>query len=122
MFKNYKKLYKRLVNYVKALGIIREGTIVNKENKDICNYYDGYHDTLNDFYNGCLSKYIEYDKTHNIKIINYKKRYLYIVHYIDYIYQEAMNDTFFHGPDDKYNNGILNCTRDLLEIIIVISQ
>ena len=74
MFKNYKKMYKRLVNYVKALWSIRDcNWMVNKENKDICNYYDGYHDTLNDFYNDCLSKYIEYDKTHNIKIINYKK-------------------------------------------------
>ena len=123
MFKNYKKLYKRLVNYVKALLAIRECEgMVNKENEDICNYYDGYHYALNDFYNCCLSKYIEYDKTHNIKIINYKKRYLYIVHYIDYIYHEAMNDTFFYGPDDKYNNGVLDCARDLLRIIIVISQ
>ena len=124
MFKNYKKMYKRLVNYVKALWAIRKSNkwMANKESEDINNYYDGYHDTLNDFYNDCLSKYIEYDKTHNIKIINYKKRYLYIVHYIDYIHHEAMSDTFFHGPDDKYNNGVLNCAKDLLEIIIVISQ
>ena len=123
MFKNYKKMYKRLVNYVKSLWAIRECEgMVNKESEDICNYYEGYHDTLNDFYNSCLSKYIEYDKTHNIKIINYKKRYLDIVNYINYLYHVAMSDTFLHGPDDKYNNGFLNCARDLLRIIIVISQ
>ena len=123
MFKNYKKMYKRLVNYVKSLLAIRECEgMVNKESEDICNYYEGYHDTLNDFYNGYLSKYIEYDKTHNIKIINYKKRYLDIVNYINYLYHVAMSDTFLHGPDDKYNNGFLNCVRDLLRIIIVISQ
>ena len=123
MFKNYKKMYKKLVNYVKALWAIRENYwMVNKESKDIYNYYEGYRDALNDFYNGYLSKYIEYDKTHNIKIINYKKRYLDIVHYIDYLNHEAMSDTFFYGPDDKCTNGFLDCARDLLEIIIVISQ
>ena len=123
MLKNYKKMYKKLVNYVKALWAIRECKwMANKESEDICNYYEGYHDALNDFYNGYLSKYIEYDKTHNIKIINYKKRYLDIVHYIDYLYHEAMSDTFFYGPDDKCTNGFLDCARDLLEIIIVISQ
>ena len=123
MFKNYKKLYKRLVNYVKALLALRECKwMANKESEDMNERYEGYRDALNDFYNGCLSKYIEYDKTHNIKIINYKKRYLNIVHYIDYLYYEYMSDTFFYGPDDKYTNGFLDCARDLLRIIIVISQ
>ena len=125
MFKNYKKLYKKLVNKLKALYAIRKSNkwMADKESEDICNYYEGYHDTLNNFYNGCLSKYIECYKTHNIKIINYKKRYLNIVYYINYLNHEAMSDTLFYGPDDKYTNGVLDCARDLLSaIIIVISQ
>ena len=118
MFKNYKKMYKRLVNYVKSLWAIRECEgMVNKESEDICNYYEGYHDTLNDFYNGYLSKYIEYDKTHNIKIINYKKRYLDIVERIKYLHSKAMDESLLYGPDDEYINGFLDCARDLLAII-----
>ena len=118
MFKNYKKLYKKLVNYVKALWAIRENYwMVNKESKDIYNYYEGYRDALNDFYNGYLSKYIEYDKTHNIKIINYKKRYLDIVHYIDYLYHEAMEEIKFYESNNEYINGFLDCVEDLLAII-----
>ena len=124
MFINYKKMYKRLVNYVKALWAIRKSNkwMANKESEDINNYYDGYHDTLNDFYNGCLSKYIEYDKTHNIKIINYKKRYLDIVKRINNLYDQAIDEHKFYESNNEYINGVLDCVRDLLAIIIVISQ
>ena len=122
MFKNYKKLYKKLVNEIERLWNGFNFGFSRGESEDMNERYDGYFDTLSDFYVVYLSKYKVHDKINNIKIINYKKRYLDIVHYIDYLNHEAMSDTFFYGPDDKCTNGFLDCARDLLEIIIVISQ
>ena len=118
MFINYKKHYENFVNEIEWLwnGFFME------ESEDTNEIYEGYFDTLSDFYVYYLSKYKVHDQICNIKIINYKKRYLDIVNYINYLYHVAMSDTFLHGPDDKYNNGFLNCARDLLRIIIVISQ
>ena len=122
MFKNYKKLYENLVNEIERLWNGFNFGFSMGENEDMNERYEGYFNTLSDFYVYYLSKYKVHDKINNIKIINYKKRYLDIVHYIDYLNHEAMSDTFFHGPDDKCTNGFLDCARDLLEIIIVISQ
>ena len=122
MFKNYKKLYENLVNEIERLWNGFNFGFSMGESEDMNERYEGYFNTLSDFYVYYLSKYKVHDKINNIKIINYKKRYLDIVHYIDYLYYEAMSDTFLYGPDDKYTNGFLDCARDLLEIIIVISQ
>ena len=122
MFKNYKKLYENLVNEIERLWNGFNFGFSMGENEDMNERYEGYFNTLSDFYVYYLSKYKVHDKINNIKIINYKKRYLDIVHYIDYLYHEAMEEIKFYESNNEYINGFLDCARDLLEIIIVISQ
>ena len=117
MFKNYKELYENLVNEIKELWNNRKFKISIEDGEDINNFYEGYFDTLSDFYVEYLSKYKVHDQMRNIKIINYKKRYLDIVHYIDYLYHEAMEEIKFYESNNEYINGFLDCVEDLLAII-----
>ena len=117
MFKNYKKLYENLVNEIERLWNGFNFGISRGESEDVNERYDGYFDTLSDFYVFYLSKYKIHDKINNIKIINYKKRYLDIVHYIDYLYHEAMEEIKFYESNNEYINGFLDCVEDLLAII-----
>ena len=117
MFKNYKKLYKNLVNEIERLWNGFNFGFSMGESEDMNKRYEGYFDTLSDFYVFYLSKYKLHDKINNIKIINYKKRYLDIVHYIDYLYHEAMEEIKFYESNNEYINGFLDCVEDLLAII-----
>ena len=117
MFKNYKKLYENLVNEIERLWNGFNFGFSRGESEDMNERYDGYFDTLSDFYVYYLSKYKVHDKINNIKIINYKKRYLDIVHYIDYLYHEAMEEIKFYESNNEYINGFLDCVEDLLAII-----
>ena len=117
MFKNYKELYENLVNEIEELWNNRKFKISIEDGEDINNFYEGYFDTLSDFYVEYLSKYKVHDQMRNIKIINYKKRYLDIVHYIDYLYHEAMEEIKFYESNNEYINGFLDCVEDLLAII-----
>ena len=117
MFKNYKKLYKKLVNEIERLWNGFNFGFSMGESKDMNERYEGYFNTLSDFYVYYLSKYKVHDKINNIKIINYKKRYLDIVHYIDYLYHEAMEEIKFYESNNEYINGFLDCVEDLLAII-----
>ena len=117
MFKNYKKLYKKLVNEIERLWNGFNFGFSMGESEDMNERYEGYFDTLSDFYVFYLSKYKIHDKINNIKIINYKKRYLDIVHYIDYLYHEAMEEIKFYESNNEYINGFLDCVEDLLAII-----
>ena len=117
MFKNYKKLYENLVNEIERLWNGFNFGFSRGESEDMNERYDGYFDTLSDFYVYYLSKYKIHDKINNIKIINYKKRYLDIVHYIDYLYHEAMEEIKFYESNNEYINGFLDCVEDLLAII-----
>ena len=117
MFKNYKKLYKNLVNEIERLWNGFNFGFSMGESEDMNKRYKGYFDTLSDFYVFYLSKYKIHDKINNIKIINYKKRYLDIVHYINYLYHEAMEEIKFYESNNEYINGFLDCVEDLLAII-----
>ena len=117
MFKNYKELYENLVNEIKELWNNRKFKISIEDGEDINNFYEGYFDTLSDFYVEYLSKYKVHDQMRNIKIINYKKRYLDIVERIKYLHSKAMDESLLYGPDDEYINGFVDCARDLLAII-----
>ena len=117
MFKNYKKLYENLVNEIERLWNGFNFGFSMGESEDMNKRYEGYFDTLSDFYVFYLSKYKVHDKINNIKIINYKKRYLDIVHYIDYLYHEAMEEIKFYESNNEYINGFLDCVEDLLAII-----
>ena len=117
MFKNYKKLYENLVNEIERLWNGFNFGFSRGESEDMNERYDGYFDTLSDFYVFYLSKYKIHDKINNIKIINYKKRYLDIVHYIDYLYHEAIEEIKFYESNNEYINGFLDCVEDLLAII-----
>ena len=117
MFKNYKKLYKKLVNEIERLWNGFNFGFSMGESEDMNERYEGYFNTLSDFYVYYLSKYKVHDKINNIKIINYKKRYLDIVHYIDYLYHEAMEEIKFYESNNEYINGFLDCVEDLLAII-----
>ena len=117
MFKNYKKLYENLVNEIERLWNGFNFGFSMGENEDMNERYEGYFNTLSDFYVYYLSKYKVHDKINNIKIINYKKRYLDIVHYIDYLYHEAMEEIKFYESNNEYINGFLDCVEDLLAII-----
>ena len=117
MFKNYKKLYENLVNEIERLWNGFNFGFSRGESEDMNERYDGYFDTLSDFYVYYLSKYKVHDKINNIKIINYRKRYLDIVHYIDYLYHEAMEEVKFYESNNEYINGFLDCVEDLLAII-----
>ena len=116
MFKNYKKLYKKLVNEIERLWNGFNFGFSMGESEDMNERYEGYFDTLSDFYVDYLSKYKVHDKICNIKIINYKKRYLDIVEYIKNLHSKAMEESKFYGPYNNYINGFLDCTRDLLAI------
>ena len=103
MFINYKKLYENLVNEIEELWNNRKTKFSIAESRDISEFDEGYFNTLSDFYVDYLSKYKVRDKMNNIKIINYRKRY--------------MDESKFYGPFDEYVNGFLDCARDLLAII-----
>ena len=122
MFKNYKKLYKKLVNEIERLWNGFNFGFSMGESKDMNERYEGYFDTLSDFYVDYLSKYKVHDQICNIKIINYKKRYLDIVKRINNLYDQAIDEHKFYESNNEYINGVLDCVRDLLAIIIVISQ
>ena len=113
MFINYKKHYENFVNEIEWLwnGFFME------ESEDTNEIYEGYFDTLSDFYVYYLSKYKVHDKMNNVKIINYRKRYLDIVEHIKNLHSKAMEESKIYGPDDEYINGVLDCARDLLAII-----
>ena len=117
MFKNYKKLYENLVNEIERLWNGFNFGISMGGSEDMNERYEGYFNTLSDFYVYYLSKYKIHDKINNIKIINYRKRYLDIVHYIDYLYHEAMEEIKFYESNNEYINGFLDCVEDLLAII-----
>ena len=117
MFKNYKKLYENLINEIERLWNGFNFGFSRGESEDMNERYDGYFDTLSDFYVYYLSKYKIHDKINNIKIINYRKRYLDIVHYINYLYHEAMEEIKFYESNNEYINGFLDCVEDLLAII-----
>ena len=122
MFINYKKLYEKLVNEIEELWNNRKTKFSIAESRDISEFDEGYFNTLSDFYVDYLSKQKVRDKMNNVKIINYRKRYLDIVESINNLHSKAMDESKFYGPFDEYINGFLDCARDLLEIIIVISQ
>ena len=117
MFINYKKLYENLVNEIEELWNNIKFKFSMVEIKDFNEFFEGYFNTLSDFYVDYLSKYKVRDKMNNIKIINYRKRYLDIVEYIKNLHSKAMEESNFYGPYDNYINGFLDCTRDLLAII-----
>ena len=117
MFKNYKKLYENLVNEMERLWNGFNFGFSRGESEDMNERYDGYFDTLSDFDVVYLSKYKVHDMMNNIKIINYRKRYLNIVESINNLHSKAMEESLFYGPFDEYINGFLDCARDLLAII-----
>ena len=116
MFKNYKKLYENLVNEIEWLwSDFCCSCFMEEEYTD--EMYEGYVGTLIDFYDYYSSKYKIPDIINNVKIIDYRKRYLDIVKRIKNLHSKAMKESKFYGPNDKYINGFLDCTRDLLAII-----
>ena len=117
MFKNYKKLYENLVNEIERLWNGFNFGFSMGESEDMNEIYEGYFDTLSNFYVDYLSKYKVHDKINNVKIINYRKRYLDIVKRIINLHSKAMEESKFYGPNDEYINGFLDCARDLLAII-----
>ena len=117
MFINYKKLYENLVNEIEELWNNRKTKFSIAESRDISEFDEGYFNTLSDFYVDYLSKYKIHDMMNNIKIINYRKRYLNIVESINNLHSKAMEESLFYGPFDEYINGFLDCARDLLAII-----
>ena len=119
---NYKKLYENFVNRIEWLWNDIKNKIHIVKNEDDKEFYEGYFNTLSDFYVDYLSKYKVHDQICNIKIINYKKRYLDIVKRINNLYDQAIDEHKFYESNNEYINGFLDCTRDLLAIIIVISQ
>ena len=117
MFKNYKKLYENLVNEIERLWNDFNFGFSRGESKDMNERYDGYFDTLSDFYVVYLSKYKVHDKINNIKIINYRKRYLDMAKCIKKLYSKAMEESKFYESNNEYVNGFLDCAIDLLAII-----
>ena len=117
MLNNYKKLYENFVNEIEELWNNRKTKFSIAESRDISEFDEGYFNTLSDFYVDYLSKYKVHDMMNNIKIINYRKRYLDIVESINNLHSKAMEESKFYGPNDEYINGFLNCARDLLAII-----
>ena len=117
MLNNYKKIYENLVNKIEGLWNDIKFKFSIVKIKDDNEFYEGYFNTLSDFYVDYLSKYKVHDKINNVKIINYKKRYLDIVEYIKNLHSKAMKESKFYGPYNNYINGFLDCTRDLLAII-----
>ena len=122
MFKNYKKLYEKLVNEIERLWNGFNFGFSMGESEDMNERYKGYFDTLSNFYVDYLSKYKVHDQICNIKIINYRERYLDIVKRINNLYDQAIDEYKFYESNIEYINGVLDCVRDLLAIIIVISQ
>ena len=116
MLNNYKKLYENYVNEIEELWNNRKTKFSIAESRDISEFDEGYFNTLSDFYVNYLSKYKVHDKINNVKIINYRKRYLDIVEYIKNLHSKAMEESKFYGPYNNYINGFLDCTRDLLAI------
>ena len=117
MFKNYKKLYENLVNEIERLWNGFNFGFSMGESEDMNERYEGYFDTLSDFYVYYLSKYKVRDKMNNIKIINYRKRYLDIVKRIKNLHSKAMEEIKFYESNNEYINGFLDCVEDLLAII-----
>ena len=122
MFKNYKKLYKKLVNEIERLWNGFNFGFSMGESEDMNERYEGYFDTLSDFYVDYLSKYKVHDKMNNIKIINYRKRYLDIVKRINNLYDQAIDEYKFYGPDNNYIKGFSCCARDLITFIAIVSK
>ena len=122
MLNNYKKLYENFVNKIEWLWNNIKNKIHIVKNEDDKEFYKGYFNTLSDFYVYYLSKYIEYDKTHNIKIINYRKRYLDIAKHINNLHDQAIDEYKFYGPDNNYIKGFSCCARDLLVFIAIVSK
>ena len=117
MFINYKKLYENLVNKIEGLWNDIKFKFSIVKIKDFNEFFEGYFNTLSDFYVDYLSKYKVRDKMNNIKIINYRKRYQDIVESINNLHLKAMDESKFYGPFNEYVNGFLDCARDLLAII-----
>ena len=122
MFKNYKKLYKKLVNEIERLWNGFNFGFSMGESEDMNERYEGYFDTLSDFYVDYLSKYKVHDQICNIKIINYRKRYLDIFKRINNLYDQAIDEYKFYGPDNNYIKGFSCCARDLITFIAIVSK
>ena len=122
MFKNYKKLYKKLVNEIERLWNGFNFGFSMGESEDMNERYEGYFDTLSNFYVDYLSKYKVHDKICNIKIINYRKRYLDISKRINNLYDQAIDEYKFYGPDNNYIKGFSCCARDLITFIAIVSK
>ena len=116
MLNNYKKLYENFVNEIEWLwsdfccSCFKEKEYTDDE-------WEGYVGTLIDFYDYYSSKYKMPDIINNVKIIDYRKRYLDIVKRIKNLHSKAMKESKFYGPNNEYINGFLDCARDLLAII-----
>ena len=122
MFKDYKKLYENLVNKIEGLWNDMKSKFSMGEIKDFNEFFEGYFNTLSDFYVDYLSKYKVHDQICNIKIINYRKRYLDIVKRISNLYNEAIDECKFYGPDNNYIMGFLYCARDLYLLAFLKSE
>ena len=122
MLNNYKKLYENFVNRIEWLWNDIKNKIHIVKNEDDKEFYEGYFNTLSDFYVDYLSKYKVHDKICNIKIINYKKRYLDISKRINNLYDQAIDEYKFYGPDNNYIKGFSYCARDLITFIAIVSK
>ena len=122
MLNNYKKLYENFVNRIEWLWNDIKNKIHIVKNEDDKEFYEGYFNTLSDFYVDYLSKYKAHDQICNIKIINYRKRYLDIVKRINNLYDQAIDEYKFYGPDNNYIKGFSCCARDLITFIAIVSK
>ena len=122
MFKNYKELYENLVNEIEELWNNRKTKFSIAESRDISEFDEGYFNTLSDFYVDYLSKYKIHDQICNIKIINYRKRYLDISKRINNLHDQAIDEYKFYGPDNNYIKGFSCCARDLITFIAIVSK
>ena len=122
MLNNYKKLYENFVNRIEWLWNDIKNKIHIVKNEDDKEFYEGYFNTLSDFYVYYLSKYKVHDQICNIKIINYRKRYLDIAKHINNLHDQAIDEYKFYGPDNNYIKGFSFCARDLLVIIAIVSE
>ena len=66
----------------------------------------------------------EYEKNNSkiYKIINYRKRYLDISKRINNLYDQAIDEYKFYGPDNNYIKGFSCCARDLITFIAIVSK
>ena len=122
MFKDYKKLYENLINKIEGLWNDMKSKFSMGKIKDFNEFFEGYFNTLSDFYVDYLSKYKVHDQICNIKIINYRKRYLDIVERINNLYYKAIDECEFYEPNNDYVMGFLYCARDLFLLTSLKSQ